>query len=216
MGRSQTNGPIRGISRRSSRSVRPETPGRCTGRKPEGLSRESARKKKNVRLTRPDVLVHFADIQRLLAEREGFEPPVQLPVHRISSAARSTTPAPLLFGRGRRTCARSPDPKPLFWDCKYRHIFYFRTFSCGKNHIWLKKRLRRPCFCRFSGIISTFDFVEDTPARQNAGKFAFSFAGSYLCKRTDPLRACSIFRARPFIKMNDTKTGTVFVWYLKN
>ncbi len=27
------------------------------------------------------------------AEREGFEPPVQLPVHRISSAARSTTPA---------------------------------------------------------------------------------------------------------------------------
>ena len=36
----------------------------------------------------------------------------------------------------------SPDPKPLFWDCKYRHIFYFRTFSCGKNHIWLKKRLR--------------------------------------------------------------------------
>ena len=30
------------------------------------------------------------------AEREGFEPPVQLPVHRISSAARSTTPAPFL------------------------------------------------------------------------------------------------------------------------
>ena len=30
-----------------------------------------------------------------LAEREGFEPPVQLPVHRISSAARSTTPASL-------------------------------------------------------------------------------------------------------------------------
>ncbi len=31
----------------------------------------------------------------LSAEREGFEPPVQLPVHRISSAARSTTPASL-------------------------------------------------------------------------------------------------------------------------
>ena len=30
-----------------------------------------------------------------IAEREGFEPPVQLPVHRISSAARSTTPASL-------------------------------------------------------------------------------------------------------------------------
>ena len=30
------------------------------------------------------------------AESEGFEPPVQLPVHRISSAARSTTPAAFL------------------------------------------------------------------------------------------------------------------------
>ena len=33
------------------------------------------------------------------AEREGFEPPVQLPVHRISSAARSTTPASLQIFR---------------------------------------------------------------------------------------------------------------------
>ena len=32
-----------------------------------------------------------------IAEREGFEPPVQLPVHRISSAARSTTPASLQY-----------------------------------------------------------------------------------------------------------------------
>ena len=31
-----------------------------------------------------------------VAEREGFEPPEQLPVHRISSAARSTTPASFL------------------------------------------------------------------------------------------------------------------------
>ncbi len=31
------------------------------------------------------------------AESEGFEPPVQLPVHRISSAARSTTPATFLL-----------------------------------------------------------------------------------------------------------------------
>ncbi len=30
------------------------------------------------------------------AESEGFEPPEQLPVHRISSAARSTTPATFL------------------------------------------------------------------------------------------------------------------------
>ena len=29
-----------------------------------------------------------------MAERQGFEPWEQLPVHRISSAARSTTPAP--------------------------------------------------------------------------------------------------------------------------
>ena len=35
-----------------------------------------------------------------VAEREGFEPPVQLPVHRISSAARSTTPASLLSAGG--------------------------------------------------------------------------------------------------------------------
>lgn len=32
----------------------------------------------------------------LLAERQGFEPWEQLPVHRISSAARSTTPASFL------------------------------------------------------------------------------------------------------------------------
>ena len=31
-----------------------------------------------------------------IAERQGFEPWEQLPVHRISSAARSTTPASLL------------------------------------------------------------------------------------------------------------------------
>ncbi len=31
------------------------------------------------------------------AESEGFEPPVQLPVHLISSQARSTTPAAFLF-----------------------------------------------------------------------------------------------------------------------
>ena len=32
-----------------------------------------------------------------LAERQGFEPWEQLPVHRISSAARSTTPASLQY-----------------------------------------------------------------------------------------------------------------------
>ena len=42
-----------------------------------------------------DVFRHLLASFRF-AEREGFEPPVQLPVHRISSAARSTTPAPFL------------------------------------------------------------------------------------------------------------------------
>ena len=37
-------------------------------------------------------------LEGVLAEREGFEPPVRLPVLRISSAARSTTLPPL---RGR-------------------------------------------------------------------------------------------------------------------
>ncbi len=37
----------------------------------------------------------------ILAEREGFEPPEQLPVHRISSAARSTTPASFLWSYSR-------------------------------------------------------------------------------------------------------------------
>lgn len=36
------------------------------------------------------------NLQRAKAESEGFEPPVPLPVHRISSAARSTTPAAFL------------------------------------------------------------------------------------------------------------------------
>ena len=35
------------------------------------------------------------------AEREGFEPPEQLPVHRISSAARSTTLAPFQLRDGK-------------------------------------------------------------------------------------------------------------------
>ena len=74
-----------------------------------------------------------------VAEKEGFEPPVQLPVHRISSAARSTTPASLLEDRS---------PKPSFWDCKYRHIFYIRAFSDGKNCVRAKKKLRTGAFAR--------------------------------------------------------------------
>ena len=43
----------------------------------------------------PRKLLIYRDLF-ISAEREGFEPPVQLPVHRISSAAQSTTLASLL------------------------------------------------------------------------------------------------------------------------
>jgi hypothetical protein len=44
-----------------------------------------------------------------MAEREGFEPPVRLPVLRISSAARSTTLPPLRpFGSRGMTVVASP------------------------------------------------------------------------------------------------------------
>lgn len=36
-------------------------------------------------------------VNHVIAESEGFEPPVQLPVHLISSQARSTTPAAFLI-----------------------------------------------------------------------------------------------------------------------
>jgi hypothetical protein len=42
---------------------------------------------------------HFKILGPWVAEREGFEPPIRLPVFRISSAARSTTLPPL---RGRK------------------------------------------------------------------------------------------------------------------
>ena len=48
-----------------------------------------------------------------LAERRGFEPPVQLPVHRISSAARSTTPASL---QNRRETGEAPPSGPVGSD----------------------------------------------------------------------------------------------------
>ena len=43
------------------------------------------------------ISVKFSNTYFRSAESEGFEPPVQLPVHRISSAARSTTPAAFLI-----------------------------------------------------------------------------------------------------------------------
>ena len=55
------------------------------------------------------------------AEREGFEPPVQLPVHRISSAARSTTPAPFLV---------------RFASANVRINFLITTFSLNILHFF--------------------------------------------------------------------------------
>src|SRR5882724_4845211 len=43
----------------------------------------------------------------VLAEREGFEPPIRLPVRRISSAVLSTTQPPLRGRRGREPPRRS-------------------------------------------------------------------------------------------------------------
>ena len=43
-------------------------------------------------------ITHHLCIISFTAESEGFEPPVQLPVHRISSAAHSTTLAAFQSG----------------------------------------------------------------------------------------------------------------------
>src|SRR5215470_6031701 len=53
-----------------------------------------------------------------LAEREGFEPPVRLPVRRISSAVRSTTLPPLHTADARRHLARAgASNSPFRRDC---------------------------------------------------------------------------------------------------
>lgn len=69
-----------------SRYPRPESPAGPSVTKPE-------RRSENKKGCKP--LLATSSESDSLAEREGFEPPVQLPVHRISSAARSTTPASL-------------------------------------------------------------------------------------------------------------------------
>jgi hypothetical protein len=52
---------------------------------------------------------NFRCLDCQLAEREGFEPPIRLPVCRISSAVRSTTLPPLRGreGRGKRPFGRA-------------------------------------------------------------------------------------------------------------
>ena len=57
------------------------------------------------------------------AESEGFEPPVQLPVHRISSAARSTTPASFLKPSAKlRLFSEKHHFYPFFFNQNYAKI----------------------------------------------------------------------------------------------
>ena len=53
------------------------------------------------------------------AESEGFEPPVQLPVHRISSAAHSTTLAAFL-----RSSFASTNVGKILIRCPLKSIFF--------------------------------------------------------------------------------------------
>lgn len=82
MERAKTNGPIRGISRRSVRSVRPETeetPGtvgtvgteETVGTEAGAAVARAGPEKEKRPATRPDVSVQFAVIERLLAERDA-------------------------------------------------------------------------------------------------------------------------------------------------
>ena len=63
-------------------------------------------------------------IIRISAERQGFEPWEQLPVHRISSAARSTTPASFQSG--------CKDNKIVANRLSLNYNFYFCTMSGGR------------------------------------------------------------------------------------
>ena len=64
-------------------------------RLPEVVWRQVARPCEKIADDRGDDLLYRKNINNLVAEREGFEPPVPLRVLRISSAARSTTLPPL-------------------------------------------------------------------------------------------------------------------------
>ena len=81
---------------------------------------------------------------------------------------------------------RSPDPKPLFWDCKYRHIFYFSAFSCEKNFS-PQEKMR---LWRFVLMLLPNNF--------------------YLCiRRTSAV----LLRSGRLYGENDTKSGMVFVYW---
>ena len=103
-----------------------------------GLWRELALRHRHKNKT--DDLDKSSALHRDLAEREGFEPPEQLPVHRISSAARSTTPAPLLMVY---ECYTTHDS-----GCKYTNFFpKYSTYA-----IFFSFTTKKSGFCLFYHI----------------------------------------------------------------
>ena len=158
----------------------------------------------------------FADFQHLLRRGRDSNPRYSCPY----TAFRVRPDRPLrhlsFSVAGGGPCPVLPIQNRCFGTANIGIFFIFAHFRAEKITFGWKNASGGPVSAAFPELFVSLTSSEDTSARQNAGKFAFAFAGSYLCKRTDPLRACSIFRARPFIKKNDTKIGTVFVWYLKN
>src|SRR5215470_17106706 len=71
-----------------------------------------------------------------VAEREGFEPPIRLPVCRISSAVRSTTLPPL---QALKLCDFSSWPQneisPLLPNC-YHYPLHFSTRPIAVRRAW--------------------------------------------------------------------------------
>ena len=150
----------------------------------------------------------------LLAEREGFEPPVQLPVHRISSAARSTTPASLLFGFPFRCQVGDNRPRPLgspvgpvfprnrsngcFGTANIDIIFIFPHFPAEKIASGPKNYFRRA-----SCALSEYSYLCPKGVPRTAGNPSRSVRMQY-------------FAARAVYRMNDNKCGTIFVLSQRN
>lgn len=64
------------------------------------------------------------NFRRAKAESEGFEPPVPLPVHRISSAARSTTPAAFQKKSGPKNNTKLPYAESLTQKLRKKRYFF--------------------------------------------------------------------------------------------
>jgi hypothetical protein len=87
-----------------------------------------------------------------LAEREGFEPPIRLPVCRISSAVHSTTLPPLrpivIYHEIDHGRAEFPPPGPDSCDCRnvQARNFSARRYSAPKDGVesWLPQRCLDP------------------------------------------------------------------------